>query len=132
MKHLILGLVYWMATISASAQLFEGKVTYKVSFVSRTPGMTSDQFASLMGDTQEYFIKGSHYKSVFNGKLMQWGLYVPADLKLYTKMANSETLLWNDVGVNTDQVMKAELNKGKETILGYLCDELILTCTSGI
>lgn len=132
MKHLILVTLFWVLGITASAQFFEGKITYNISYTSKTAGVTSEQFASLMGNTQEYFIKGSHYKYVFNGKLMQWGVYVPAELKLYTKMANSETLLWNDVGVNTDQVLKAELNKGKETILGYLCDELILTCRSGI
>jgi len=132
MKHLIFCLVFWVMGITASAQYFEGKITYKVAYISRTAGLTNDQFASLMGDTQEYFIKGSHYKSVFNGKLMQWGLYVPADLKMYTKMANSETILWNDVGLNTDEVLKAELNKNKEIVLGYPCDELILTCKSGV
>ena len=46
-------------------------------------------------------------------------------------MANSETLLWNDGATNPDEVLKAELNKGVTEILGYKCDELILTCKSG-
>ena len=132
MKHLILVIFYWLLGITASAQFFEGKVTSTLVYTSRTAGVTSAQFTSLMGDTQEYYIKGSHYKSVFNGKLMQWAIYVPSELKLYSKMANSETLLWNDVTQQADEVLTAELNKGKETILGYLCDELILTCKSGV
>lgn len=47
-------------------------------------------------------------------------------------MANSETLLWNDGAINSDTVLKAELNKGIIEILGYKCDELLLTCKSGV
>ena len=132
MKHLFFGLIFWAVGLTCIAQNFEGKITYKVSYTSRTAGVTSEQFSSLMGDTQEYFIKGNHYKSVFNGKLVLWGLYIPAELKMYTKMSNSETLLWNDVSLNTDEVLKVELNKSKEIILGFSCDELILTCKSGV
>ncbi len=47
-------------------------------------------------------------------------------------MANSETLLWNDGATNADEILKTEMNKGVADILGYKCDELILTCKSGI
>ena len=46
-------------------------------------------------------------------------------------MANSETLLWNEGATNPDEILKAEVNKGVTEILGYKCDELILTCKSG-
>jgi hypothetical protein len=84
-----------------------------------------------MGSTQEYFIKNGDYKSVTNGSFFQWQLYVNKDNKLYSKMANSETLLWNDGAANPDEILKAEVNKGVTEILGYKCDELILTCKSG-
>jgi len=47
-------------------------------------------------------------------------------------MANSETLFWNDGAANTDEILKAEINKDVIEILGYKCDELVLTCKSGI
>jgi hypothetical protein len=47
-------------------------------------------------------------------------------------MANSETLLWNDGAANSDEVIKAEVNKSVTEILGYKCDEIVLTCKSGI
>jgi hypothetical protein len=47
-------------------------------------------------------------------------------------MSNSAAILWNDGAVNPDEVIKSELNKGVIKILGYQCDELILTCKSGV
>ena len=95
------------------------------------PNVTDQQFTTMMGSTQDYFIKSGDYKSVANGSFFQWQLYVNKDNKLYSKMANSETLLWNDGSENKDEIIKTELNKGVTEILGFKCDELILTCKSG-
>jgi hypothetical protein len=113
-------------------QTFEGKIVYKNTYKSKMPNVTDTQFATMMGSTQEYFIKNGDYKSIANGALFQWQLYVNKDNKLYTKMANAETLLWNDGSTNPDEVLKAEVNKGVAEVLGYKCDELILTCKSGV
>jgi len=86
----------------------------------------------MMGTTQEFFIKGGNYKSTMNGTLVLWQLYVNQDNKLYTKMSNVQSILWNDGAVNTDEVLKSEINKNAIEILGHMCDELILTCKSGI
>ncbi|RYD94200.1 MAG: DUF4412 domain-containing protein [Sphingobacteriales bacterium] len=47
-------------------------------------------------------------------------------------MSNSESAFWNDASENQDEVISTKLNKGVIDILGYKCDELILTCKSGI
>jgi hypothetical protein len=47
-------------------------------------------------------------------------------------MSNSETVFWQDAGVNPDEVISSKLYKGAAEILGYKCDELVLTCKSGI
>ena len=47
-------------------------------------------------------------------------------------MANSPTIFWNDGAVNPDEVVKSEIGKGMIDILGHKCDELVLTCKSGI
>jgi hypothetical protein len=113
-------------------QTFEGKIIYKNTYKSKIPNVTDAQFITMMGSTQEYFIKNGDYKSIANGALFQWQLYVNKDNKLYNKMSNSETLLWNDGNTNPDEVLKAEVNRGVTEVLGYKCDELILTCKSGI
>ena len=86
----------------------------------------------MMGKSQEYNLKDGNYRTTSNGTFLQWQLYVNKDNKLYTKFSNSPSILWNDGAVNPDSVLKSELNKEVIDILGYKCDELILTCTSGV
>lgn len=122
--------VFFFATVSF-AQNFEGKIVYENTYTSKVPGITDGQFAAMLGSVQEYYIKDGDYKSVANGTFFQWQLYVNKDNKLYTKMINAEALLWNDGASNSDEVLKTEINKNAVEVLGYKCDELILTCKSG-
>ena len=131
MKKIIVSLILAVSVFTASAQFFEGRIVYMNSYKSNLPNVPDSQFRSIMGSTQEYFIKNGNYKSVMNGSLVQWQLYNSKENKLYTKMANSATILWNDGGVNTDEILKTEVNRGVTEILGLLCDELIMTCKSG-
>ena len=131
MKKAITFLFSMLCVIASFGQSFEGKVVYKNTYKSKMPNVTDEQFTTMMGSTQEYFIKNGDYKSVANGSLFQWQLYVNKENKLYNKMANSETLIWNDGATNSDEILKAEINKTVTEILGYMCDELILTCKSG-
>lgn len=96
------------------------------------PDITSEQFTAMMGSTQEYYIKNGDYKTVANGSYFQSQNYINSENKLYTKTANLEAFIWNDAATNPDKVLKSEYNIGVTEILGYQCDELILTCTSGI
>jgi hypothetical protein len=113
-------------------QNFEGKIVYRNTYKSHLPNVSDELFTSMMGSTQEYLIKGGNYLSRANGTVMQWQLYLNKDNKLYNKMSNSETVMWNDGSMNTDSVLKVEVNKSVTDILGYKCDEVILTCKSGI
>jgi hypothetical protein len=114
------------------AQNFEGKIIYDSKYKSKLPAVTDEQFSAMLGTKQEYFIKDGDYRSVTNGTFLQWQIYINKDNKLYNKMSNSEAILWNDGGVNPDEVKSVEINKGVIEILGRKCDELILTCKSGI
>ena len=118
-------------TITAFGQSFEGKIVYQSIYKSKLPNVTDAQFSSMMGSNTEYFVKNGNYKSVTNGSFMQWQLYINKDNKLYNKMANSESLAWNDAATNSDEVLNAVIKKEVIEILGYKCDEIILTCKSG-
>jgi len=96
------------------------------------PALSDEQFLAMMGSRGEYYIKDGNYKIVANGSMFQWQLYTNETNKLYIKVANSETILWNDGLQNPDSVLKAETKKEVIEILGYLCDELVLTCRSGV
>lgn len=130
MKHLI-NLFFTFITITSYAQKFEGEIIYQNTYKSKIPSLTDEKFVSLMGSTQNYFIKGDKYKSISNGTLLKWQIYIPTDNKMYTKMSNNESALWTDAGTNSDSVIDVILNKNVIDILGYKCDELILNCTSG-
>lgn len=118
--------------IASFAQTFEGKIIYSNSYKSKIPNVTDEQLTDMMGSKQEYFIKNGDYKSVCNGSLFQCQYYINKDNILYSKMSNSGSLLWNDAAINPDEILKAEINTGVTEILGYKCDELILTCKSGV
>jgi hypothetical protein len=118
-------------SMSLSAQNFEGEIIYQNVYQSKMAGLTDDKFTAFMGTEQDYFIKGASYKSVINGTLAQWQLYVPGENKLYTKMSNSDSAFWDDAAINPDSVFSFSLNKAVANILGYTCDELILICKSG-
>ncbi len=132
MKKILTIALTILTVVTVNGQIFEGKITYQNIYKSKLPNVTDQQFTTMMGSIQDYIIKGGNYKSGSNGTLFLWQLYQNKDNKLYSKMSNSETILWNDGSVNTDSVLKVELNKQVTEILGYKCDELVLNCKSGV
>lgn len=132
MRRIITFLAAAVFAIASFGQNFEGKIVYANSYKSKIPGVTDEQFTSMMGSTQEYYIKDGDYRSISNGSFLQWQLYVNNNNKLYSKMANSETLFWNDGATKPDSILKTEINKAAAEILGYKCDELILTFKNGV
>ena len=131
MKKILVILLLIFNLLSVNAQSFEGKITYNNTYKSKNPQVSDAQWTAMMGSTQDYFIKDGNYRSNTNGNMMNWILYIKKDSKLYSKIATSEAIMYNDVSVQGDEVLKSELKKDVTTILGYTCDELILTCKNG-
>ena len=131
MKNTLFLLCIFISTLKTFAQNFEGKIVYSNIYKSKTAGLSNEQLTSMMGNTNIYYIKNGNYKSETNGSFAQWQLYVNSENKLYSKLANSEAILWNDGSNNIDQVLSSEIHKNATVILGYTCDELILKCKSG-
>jgi hypothetical protein len=84
------------------------------------------QLATMMGTTQDYDIKGADYKSVFNGSYIKMQLYNSKENRSYTLTAKSDSLYWEDYSKNNDVATKFEIQKAKETVMGVLCDVLIV------
>lgn len=133
MKHIRIYLfsVALFSIGNIAAQTFEGKLVYQNSYISKLAQVKSEQFNAMMGTTQEYFIKGGNYKSVTNGSFAQMQLYVQSDNKLYNKLATSDTLYWMDGKSNNDEVVKYEILKNQEEVLGVRCDALVVETKSG-
>ncbi len=120
-----------LVSLTVFGQNFEGEIIYQSTYTSKNPTITDDRLTSMMGSTQDYYIKGASYKSTVNGTILEWQLYIPAENKLYTKMTNKSTAVSSDAGINEDSVLSYVLNKEVTDILGYKCDELILNSRSG-
>jgi len=132
MQKIFFILAFICISFTALAQTFEGKIVYANVYKSKSPGLTDQQLTEMMGPVFEYYIKGADYKTSSNGTLMQWQIYNPNENKLYSKFSNNEAAIWNDVTINPDSVLTAEVHPHATEILGYSCDELVLTCKSGV
>ena len=126
MKKVISQTVLLLFVLSATAQSFEGKISYSNSYQSKLANLKSEQLNSMMGTKQDYYIKGSDYKSVFNGAFTKMQLYKALENKSYTLTGKNDTLYWEDYSTNKDEAVKYELQKNKDTVLGIACDVLIV------
>lgn len=121
-----------MTRLLSIAQNFEGVIVYTNTVKSKMAQVSNEQWTNMLGSKQSFYIKGNRYKSVTNGTMIQWQLYVAEDNKLYNKMGNSEVLLWNDASLQNEEILSSEIKLNAARILGYDCDELTLTCKSGV
>lgn len=122
----ILALLLMLSPLMCLAQSFEGKITYSNSYKSKSPQLKDVQLATLMGTVQDYFIRGGDYKSIFNGSFVSMQLYKNIENKSYMSTVKSDSLYWEDYSKNKDVVTNFEVEKGKETVMGVLCDVLIV------
>lgn len=132
MTYKYLSVFILFISISTFAQKFEGVVTYSNTYKTKTPTVTDEQLTEMMGDKHEYSTKNGNYKTESNGTLLLWQLYINKDNKLYTKLSTSDTATWTDAGINNDIVISSVINKDVTEVMGYRCNELVLTCKSGI
>jgi hypothetical protein len=115
-----------LSPLMCLAQSFEGKITYSSIYKSKSPQLKDAQLATMMGTTQDYYIKGADYKSVFNGSYIKMQLYNSKENRSYTLTAKSDSLYCEDYSKNKDVATKFEVQKRNETVMGVLCDVLIV------
>lgn len=132
MPRFLIAIVSLLVSLSSSSQSFEGRITYTNSYQSKMTNVSDEQLSQMMGSEQDFYIKGGKYKSIVNGTSLEYLLYLPEANKLYTKMPGSDVLLWGDASKNSDEIISTVVNKNADTILGFVCDEVILTCKSGV
>ncbi len=132
MKQLLITFWLLLSFAFCFGQSFEGEVVYSNTYKSKMENITDQQLTAMIGNIQNYYIKGGDYKSETNGNFFLWQLYINSENKLYNKLANSDTLTWFDGSANKDSVISIELHKNATELLGYKCDELVLNCKNGV
>ena len=96
---------------STKDQTFEGKISFDNSYQSKLDNLKSEQLNEMMGTNQVYYIKGSNYKSLFNRAFTKMQLYKSSESISYTPTEKTDTLFWDDYGINKDEAIKYELKK---------------------
>jgi hypothetical protein len=129
-KHYIL-FALLLLTRLLNAQNFEGEIVYTIKFKCKLPNITDEQFNAMMGSEMKFQVKDGNYRNTYNGALLQYQLYINKDNKVYNKFSNSEQLLWKDGSTPTDETLKSAITKNVTEVLGYTCDEVVLTTKAG-
>ncbi|MEC4048399.1 hypothetical protein OX284_003075 [Flavobacterium sp. SUN046] len=132
MKKIILFFVFFFTSFFSEGQSFEGKITYTVSYKSKLSELSDQKWASMLGSEQDYYIKGGNYKSITNGSMLEWQLYNSKENTIYNKSKSPNGAIPIDASQQTDVITKTEIIKNAATILGYTCDEIIITTTSSV
>jgi hypothetical protein len=125
MKYLVL-LILLSYAASTLAQTFEGKIIYNISYKNKMLGLSNEQLSAFMGTRQEYYIAGGNYKSVSNGNVIKYQLYVSEKNKSYFLTAASDTLFWEDYSIVNDKPVNYKIVENADTVLGNPCDLLIV------
>lgn len=106
---------------------FAGKVSYRIQFRSKQPTVTSSSLEQALGSSEDFFVKNGKYKATYNGNVMQYQIYHCDNNRLFTKKSTSPMIEWQDAGISKDSVLSSKINPDAIQILGYSCDELVLT-----
>ena len=135
-KPFILSFTLFLYSVSAYAQTstanFEGEIVYANTYRTKDPKMKEQTLKAMLGGVHNYYVKNGNYKTVTDGMFAKWQLFINKDNKIYNKMASSDTVFWNNAAEHYDELLSSKINKNALTVLGYLCDELILNCKSGV
>ncbi len=109
-----------------SNDYFEGKITYNISYKFNTVSTSKPRMNKVFGEKSELFFKEGNYLEIYDGIFMSKQLYNKQDNKIYIEKSNKDTLYWTDCGQPGEKILRTEINHKKETILGIVCDELVV------
>lgn len=115
-----------LATFPALAQTFEGKIVYANSYKTKQANITDEQWNEGMGTKQDYYIKKNNYRFDMNGTMLKWQVYNGGENKSYIKLTSSDSLYWEDYGINKDPATRYEKVKEKITVMGVPCEGIII------
>jgi len=131
-SFVLLSFLFQSVSAQTASPTFEGEIVYSNTYKSKNPKLKDQQLASMLGPTHYYYIKDGNYKTLTNGMFAQWQLYRNKENRIYNKMTHTDTVFWLNAAEHDDAVLSIKFTPGVTVILGYKCDELILTCRSGV
>jgi hypothetical protein len=108
---------------NSQAKYFEGSVTYKFDV---SPYEDSSNLFKQFGRGGTLLFKDGNFFHKYDSCIYATDIYNKEENKMYIQKAYSDTTLVIDCGLSGSEIKSLTLNSKKETILGILCDELII------
>ena len=109
---------------------FEGTIVYDLKWHDQTGEMPDDQLNSLIGQEQDYHVKGNQYRSEMNGTRGMVQLYLGHDT-LYSISTSAQDIVQLNVTEAPDSVISYKIIPTDEVILGYTCQLLEIKTRDG-
>ena len=110
---------------------FEGEIDYDVSYESHQNGLSIAQLELMYGVKEQFFISGGRYKTMTDGQVIEMQLYDPGLNRVYTKLAESDTLIFFEGAINRDSIRDFSIQPNADTVLGHSCQSVTFKSLSG-
>jgi len=130
MRYLsILALLFLMSSCS---KYFEGTINYKTEYSNVRAPMTVEMMKEQNGETSVLHFKKGNYLETYDAGEMKSQLFLRKEAKIYWESTyETNTYYWSRINLNNEEVLDYKITKNKETILGVVCDELMLKTNKG-
>ena len=120
-------LILSVITMTLSAQDFEGIVTYTCEYPINKTALTDEELKKELGTDVTTYFKNGYYKEHTNSRFLSYQLFRHNDSMVYYKNnSKSDTLFYSKVNSKKKEVFSYQIEKRTDTILGYICDKLIV------
>lgn len=131
MKVIFALLVFTISLACSSSQkdksneYFEGIITFKNEYILKTGKVDSAYLKKIFGKNAKLTFKQGNYLESYDGGIFVEQIYIQNENRTYVKENQSDTLLWYACNRPGDKMLRSEINRKKEIILGIVCDELV-------
>ena len=113
------------------AQLFEGKITYKVEYQNNKTQSKDKRAEEEQGTVEEFYIKNGDYLIKSNGSKNEWKLYTSNTNFIYEKFRANDTIYITNAGLNNDTIHKTNFYKNHLKNDTLELKEIMFHCSSG-
>ncbi|WP_274475704.1 hypothetical protein [Mangrovimonas aestuarii] len=113
-------------------QDFEGIIEYKLEYESKTSTISVEDLEKELGTKAITYFKNGNYMETTDSNFMNFQLYRHSDKRIYFKnKTDRDTLRYVSTVSNVKEPFEYTIVKQSDTILGVVCDKLIINDNQG-
>jgi len=127
MRYLITLLFILILNNSIQAQYFEGFIEYKIEYTPKSNSIVEKDLIESGGDSTKTYYKDGYFLDICDSQFMSYQLFQhDKNAIFHKKRIDSDTLVKVSTIAKKNEKFEYEIHKKADTILGYLCDKLIV------